>query len=132
MIPNWLLKEYADIFGPSDYGDSECLLSSTAPAICSENGRRLTRAKKETVLNLKKDKRPFSLTPCISKVAEGFVVDDYLKLAVWDAIDSSQDGAVPKSSTTSALLKYVAYMVPGDRWKLSDCKIPTVRLSEGI
>ena len=60
--------------------------------------------KKKPVLDLKKDLRPISQTPFISKVAEGFVVDDFLKPAVLDVIDSSQYGAVPKSSSTLALI----------------------------
>lgn len=133
MIPNWLLKEYADILA----------LPITEILNASYRQQRLPSVwkmadvspvpKKKLVLDLKKDLRPISLTPCISKVAEGFVVDDYFKPAVLNVIDSSQYGAVPKSSTTLALLnKHVAYMVPGDRRKRSDCQNPTVRLSEGI
>ena len=59
--------------------------------------------KKKPVLDLKKDLRPLSLTPCVAKVAEGFIVDDYLKPAVMSVIDDSQYGAIPNSSTTIAL-----------------------------
>ena len=45
-----------------------------------------------------------SLTPCVAKVAEGFIVDDYLKPAVMNVIDDSQYGAIPNSSTTMALI----------------------------
>ena len=38
--------------------------------------------KKKVVENLRKDLRPISLTSCISKVAEDFVVRDYLKPAI--------------------------------------------------
>ena len=57
--------------------------------------------------NLKKDLRPISLTPCISKVAEDFVVRDYVKPAVLKVIDLNQYGAIPKSSTTLALLSMI-------------------------
>ena len=53
---------------------------------------------------LKKDLRPFSLTPCLSKVAEEFIVADYIKPAVLKDLDTNQSGAVPKSSTPLALL----------------------------
>ena len=60
--------------------------------------------KKKLLLDLKKDLRPISLTPCVAKVAEGFIVDDYLKPAVMSVIDDSQNGAIPNSSTTMALI----------------------------
>ena len=37
-------------------------------------------------------------------MAEDFVVDDFLKPAVLNAVDSSQYGAVPKSSSTLTLI----------------------------
>ena len=60
--------------------------------------------KKKPVLELKKDLRPVSLTPCVSKVAEEFVVEDFVKPAVLDVIGGSQYGAIPKSSTSMALI----------------------------
>ena len=42
--------------------------------------------KKKPVLDLKMDLRPISLTPCVSKVAEEFVVEDVVKPAVLDVI----------------------------------------------
>ena len=53
---------------------------------------------------LKKDHRPISLTPCLSKVGEEFTVADYIKPAVLKDLDTNQYGAVPKSSNTFALL----------------------------
>jgi len=56
------------------------------------------------VLNLQKDLRPISLTPCVAKIAEGFVVEDFVKPAILKVIDDSQYGAIPHSSTTMALI----------------------------
>ena len=56
--------------------------------------------KMRPVEDLKKHLRPNSLTPCLSKVAEEFVVVDYVKSAVLKLLDPSQFGAVPKLSTT--------------------------------
>ena len=53
---------------------------------------------------LKKQLRPISLTPCLSKVAEDCVVVDYVKPAVLQVLDPNQYGVVPKSSTTQFLL----------------------------
>ena len=35
--------------------------------------------KKKPVMDLKKDLRPISLTSCVAKVTERFVVEDYVK-----------------------------------------------------
>ena len=59
------------------------------------------------VENLTKHLRPISLTACLSKVAENFVVQDYVKPAVLKILDPNQYGAVPKSSTTHALIHMV-------------------------
>ena len=55
------------------------------------------------VEDLKKQLRPISLTPCLSKLAEECLVPDYLKPAVLEVLDPNQYGAVPKSSSTQAL-----------------------------
>ena len=60
--------------------------------------------KKKPVQNLKKDLRPISLTPCVSKVAKEFVERDYIMPAVLNNLNLNQYGTVPKSSTTFALL----------------------------
>ena len=53
---------------------------------------------------LEKDRRPISLTPCVSKVAEKFIVEDYVKPAILNVIDHSQYGAIPNSLITMALI----------------------------
>ena len=77
-----------------------------------ENGRCHTRAEKETSSGSEEILRPISLTPCISKVGEGFIVDDYLKPAVLDVIDSSQYG--PEIVKYFGFDKHNGYMVPED------------------
>ena len=54
---------------------------------------------------LKKDLRPISLTPCISKVAEDFVVRRFVKPAVLNTLDPNQYDVITKSTTTLALLE---------------------------
>ena len=63
--------------------------------------------------DLKKHLRPISLTPCLSKVAEECVVVDYVKSAVLNVLDPSQYGAVPKSSTTQALIHMLHHWTKG-------------------
>ena len=60
--------------------------------------------KKKPVVDIKKELRPISLTSCISKVAEEFVVDGFVKPAVTSVLDHNQYGAIPNSSTTMALI----------------------------
>ena len=60
--------------------------------------------KMKPMLDLKKDLRLISLTSCVSKVAKEFVVEDVIKPAVLDVIRGNQYGAIPKSSTTMALI----------------------------
>ena len=121
-IPNWLLKEYAELLAvpvarilDSSYKEQRlpCVwkLSDVSPL-----------PKKKPVKEIKKDLRPISLTPCMSKIAEGYVVDDFIKPAVLQFLDDRQFGAVPKSSTTLPLLEML------DSWtKATDGNGSTVR-----
>ena len=52
-------------------------------------------------------KLAISLTPSISKLAEDFVVSAHFAPAVLRVIDPDQFGAIPKSSTTQALVSMV-------------------------
>ena len=60
--------------------------------------------KMKSVHDLKKDLRPILLTPCASKVEEEFLVEDYVKPAIFEVIDVNQFGVTPKSSTMIALI----------------------------
>ena len=59
--------------------------------------------KQKPVKNVNKHLRPISLTSILSKVAEDFAVESFVKPAVVRMIDSNQFGTIPKSSTTHAL-----------------------------
>ena len=102
--PNWLLKEYCDFVA---YPITEILNVSYAeqrlPTIWKMADVTLL-PKKKPVVDIKKELRPISLTPCISKVAEEFVVDGFVKPAVMSVLDHNQYGAIPNSSTTMALI----------------------------
>ena len=106
-VPNWILREYAE------------LLAYPVATIrnASFKEQKLPRAWKladvtflprtKPVKEIKKQLRPISLTPSISKIAEEFVVTGHVKPAVLRILDPSQFGAIPKSSTTFALLEMV-------------------------
>ena len=63
--------------------------------------------------DLRKDLRPISLRACLSKIAEEFIVCDYVRPAVLNILDPCQYGAIPKSSTTYALIHMVHNWVTG-------------------
>ena len=102
--PNWLLKEYCDLVA---YPITEILNASYTeqrlPTIW-KMADVTPLPKKKPVVDIKKELRPISLTPCISKVAEEFVVDGFVKPAVMSVLDHNQYGAIPNSSTTMALI----------------------------
>ena len=60
--------------------------------------------KKEPVVDIQKELRPISLNPCISELAEEFVVDGFVKPAFMNILDDNQYGAIPNSSTIMALI----------------------------
>ena len=103
-VPNWLLKEYSDILAfPITHILNASYREQRLPAIW-KMANVPPLPKEKPALDLKNDLRPISLTPCVSKVAEEFVVEDVVKPAVLDMIHGNQYGAIPKSSTTMALI----------------------------
>ena len=60
--------------------------------------------KKRPIFDINKHLRPISLTPLLSKLAEEYVVEMFVKPAVLAKIDSQQFGTIPNSSTTHALI----------------------------
>ena len=75
-MPNWLLKEYADILASSIAQIlNASYLKQHLPTVW-KMADVPPLSNKKPVLELNKDLRPVSLTPCVSKVAEEFVVED--------------------------------------------------------
>ena len=63
--------------------------------------------KQKPVKDVNKHLRPISLTSVVSKVAEDFVVENFVKPAVLRKIDINQFRTIPKSSTTHALISMI-------------------------
>ena len=82
--------------------------------------------KQKPVCEVNKHLRPISLTPVLSKMSEDYVVDTYVKPAVLEKIDLQQFGAVPKSSTTHALISMFDFRKAFD---LVDHHVPAQKLS---
>ena len=80
LTPSWLLKEYCDLVA---YPITEILNASYAeqrlPAIW-KMADVTPLPKRKPVVDIRKVLRPISLTLCISKVAEEFVVDGFVNL----------------------------------------------------
>ena len=113
-IPDWFLKEYSytialpimKILNLSFYEQSIPTAWKMADLV------PLQQTKKRVNI-LEKDLRPILLTPCVSKVAEEFIVDDYVKPAVLEMIDKTQYGAIPYLSITMALINMLHHWYLG-------------------
>ena len=109
-IPNWLLKEYADILS---YPITSVLNSSFAEQCLPtrwKNADVIPVPKKKPVNDIKNQLRPISLTPSMSKIAEDFVIKFHIGPAVLKVIDPDQFGAIPKSSTEQAPISILHYL----------------------
>ena len=104
-LPNWILKEFADIVAApianifntsfSEYRVPRAWKLADIPPL----------PKAPSVNDFNKDlPRPISLTSTLSKIAEDFMINYALKPVVLTSIDPSQFGFIPGSSTTFALI----------------------------
>lgn len=102
--PAWLLKENADLLVDpvSDILNSSYREGCLPPIWKSADVVPIPKQNPPKDIN--KDLRPISLTPIMSKIAEEFVVEVYMKPAILAKIKENQFGAIPKSSTTFALI----------------------------
>ena len=103
-LPIWIFEEYSYILA---FPIMKILNASYHGQIFPTTWKKadvLPMSKKKPVNTSEKDLRPISLIPCAFKVAQEFLVEDYVKLAILNVIDRSQYGAIPNSSTTLALI----------------------------
>ena len=102
-IPNWLMREYAEILAPPV---PSVLNNSFAEQRLPPSWKQadvVPIPKLKPVSNVNKHLRPISLTPAISKIAEDFVVSIHVGPAVLK-VDSDQFGAIPNSFTVQTLM----------------------------
>ena len=103
-IPNWVLKEYADILAVP----IAVILNASFSEVSVPRLWKLADVpalpKAPIVSDFNKDLRPISLTSTMSKIAESFVIEKALKPVVLSHIDPGQFGFIPGSSTTFALI----------------------------
>ena len=106
-LPNWFFKEFAEILSDpvtdilnSSFKEKNVLTGwKLANVTARPEGKQVHHPQKEL--------RPISLTPALSKIAEDFVVTDYIKPAMIKSDDPNQFGTIPGSSTVMALINMV-------------------------
>ena len=103
-VPAWLLKENADLLAPVVTDILNCSYLEVRLPQSWKHANVASIPKQTPVYDVNKHLRPISLTPVLSKLAEDFVVDRYVKPAVPAKVDPRQFGTVPGSSTIEALV----------------------------
>ena len=103
-IPGWLLKENADVLAASVAEILNASYSESRLPTCWKEADVVPVPKEKPIKDINKHLRPISLTSILSKMAEDYVVQEYVKSAVLKKIDQRQYGTVPYSSTTHALI----------------------------
>ena len=122
-ISNWLLREYAEVLA---FPITSILNSSYLEQRLPDIWKKADVApipKSKPIKDVCKHIRPISLTPIMSKLAEEFVVQQFVQPAILSVLDKNQFGAIPGSSTTNALISMI------DCWsKATDGNGATVRI----
>ena len=104
---NWCLKEYAELlYQPiADILNSSYKEQKLQSVWKHADVTPLPKVKQ--VADPKKELRPISLTVSLSKVAEDFVISNYIRPALEKIADLNQFGTVSGSSTALALLSMI-------------------------
>ena len=102
-IPNWILRDFAPYLSrPLTSIFNASLIEKYIPEEM-KSADIIPVPKKTPVKDIKKDIRPISLTPMISRILESIVRDRIRKYTL-NKIDPNQYGGIPNSSTTTALI----------------------------
>ena len=112
-IPNWLLKDFSDILAQPITSIINASYKEQQLPKMWKTANVTPLPKTRLVQDLIKQLRPISLTPCLSKLAEEFIVTDYIKPAIIEVIDPNQYGVIPSSSTTMALISMLHNWILG-------------------
>ena len=106
-IPNWIFRDYAEILAPSVLDLLNSSYKQKRLPSCWKQANITPIPKEKPVKDIRKQLRPISLTPGLSKLAEEFVVEKDIAPAVLSTIDPFQIGGIPRSSATKALISMV-------------------------
>ena len=115
-IPPWLLKENADLLGGSVTDILNCSYRECCLPPSWKEADVVAIPKEKSIQDINNHLRPISLTPILSKLAEDFVVNRYLKTAVMERIEKRQFGTVHKSCTTHALISMLHLQKYRRKW----------------
>ena len=111
-IPNWILKEHRQILsGPICSIINSSFRDSFVPPLW-KSADVCPLPKVATPTDVAKDFRPISLTPVLSKIAEGYARDLLLE-SIGDRLDPRQFGSIKGSSTVHALVEMYHHWVTG-------------------
>ena len=99
-IPNWILKENADLLATAVTDIIYTSYKKSRLPSSWKFANIIPIPKAKPVRNVNKDFRPISLTAVVSKITEDYVVNSFVKPAVLKKLDPNQYGTVPRSSTT--------------------------------
>ena len=106
-IPGWLLKENADLLAPPITDIINTSFCEGRLPLSWKEADIVPVPKQRPIQDINKHLRPISLTPILSKIAEDYVVHDFVIPAVLKKIDKRQYGTIPKSCTTHALVSMI-------------------------
>ena len=115
---NWVLKQFADILAEPI---TDILNTSFSESKVWKLADIAPLPKGTTISDYNKDLRPISLTSTLSKIAEGFVIENS-KPVMLPFLDPCQYGFIPRSSTTFALISmlhhwYMLLMAQVQPWE---------------
>ena len=103
-IPGWVLKENADILAQPIADIINKSFSETHLPLSWKSADVVPIPKEKPVRDINRHLRPISLTSIVSKLAEDYVVDCFVKPAVLKKVDPNQYGTIPNSSAVHALV----------------------------
>ena len=128
-IPNWLLREFADLLAPPICAVFNSSLREGFVPSLWKSADVVPLPKKQPVTCLHNDLRPISLTPVLSKIMESFIVG-------WMREDvvhcQNQYGAIAGSSTTHALIDLLHQLLKGLDQQGSYARILLLDFSKGF
>ena len=106
-LANWCLREYADLlYEPVTNILNASYQEQRLPSVWKRADIAPLPKVKQVAIP-KKELRPISLTASLSKIAEDFVVSEYVKPALEKTVDPNQFGTISGSSTVLALISMI-------------------------
>ena len=103
-IPNFVYKEFAEFLACPISNLINCSFSHQSLPSLWKLANVIPVPKEKVVLDINKHLRPISLTCCLAKIAEEFVIEKFVGPAILKNIDPNQFGGIPWSSSTIALI----------------------------